>query len=281
MRAMTGAGLMDCKQALDEAGGDFTQATELLRKKGVIKAGRRAQRIATEGLVVAERSSDGGTGALVEVNCETDFVGKSPDFVNFCQQVARAILAANPADLSALSSTVLPAGQTVQAAAEALALKIGEKISVRRFVRYSSDGGAVYHYIHGTKIGALVELAGGTPALGLDVALHIAAANPKYLDRASVPASEVEREKEIYAVQLRAQGKPENTIVNILKGKLDKFYSEVCLIEQPFVKNEDVTVGKMLEPAGARAVRFVRFELGEGFEKAEKNFAAEVAAQLK
>lgn len=279
LRAQTGAGMLDCKNALEEAGGDMDQAAELLRKKGIVKAAKRADKIAAEGRVVSAINAEQKVGALVEVNCETDFVASSDDFVKLAQALAETVVKNAPADMDALLKSTLDNGLTVEASVTGLTLKIGEKVSVRRFERYESTG-LVASYLHGTKIGVLVDLTAGTNEIGSDVALHIAAANPRYATRDQVPSDEINKEKEIYAEQLRAQGKPENIIENILKGKVDKFYGEICLVEQPFIKNEDVTVEKLLADAGAKVTRFVRYELGEGIEKSSKDFASEVAAQL-
>ena len=278
LRASTGAGMMDCKGALEEAGGDMDKAAEILRKKGIVKAAKRADKIAAEGKIAAFVSPDNKFGAVVEVNSETDFVAKSDDFSNFANAVAEAIAQNNPADIEALNSVTLSTGKTVTDAISELTVKIGEKISVRRFTRYES--GVVVAYLHGAKIGVLVEMEGGDAALGNDVAMQIAAANPKSVDRDGVDATLVEKEKEIYAEQLRQQGKPENIIENILKGKMDKFYGEVCLLEQPFIKNEEMTIKQLADQKGAKILAFTRYELGEGIEKKEKDFAAEVAEQM-
>lgn len=284
-RAMTGAGMMECKSALEEAGGDMDKAVELLRQRGVLKAARRAEKIAAEGMIAAAVSPDNKAGALVEVNCETDFVGKSPDFIDFAKHVAEASLQNDLQDLAALQAAKLPSGQTAQEAAEHLTLKIGERIVVRRFARLAAASSAswrnVYQYLHGVKIGVLVEMEGGDVETGVDVAMHVAASNPKYLDRTAVTGDDIVREREVYVAQLKQQGKPDNIIENIVKGKLDKFYSEVCLLEQPFIKNEDLTVEKYAASKNAKVVRFVRYELGEGIEKVSKDFASEVADQLK
>ncbi len=281
LRAMTGAGMMDCKNALEEAAGDMDKAVDVLRRKGVLKAAKRADKVAAEGRIAGYVHTDEKQGVLVEVNCETDFVGKGDDFVNFSKEVAEAILVQNPDNtLSFVVHGKLPSGKTVEEAAHELTLKSGEKISVRRFVRYETSD-RVIAYFHGTRIGVLVEIKGGDASLGIDVAMHIAAANPRYLKREEVPSAEIDKEKEIYAAQLRSQGKPENIIENILKGKVDKYYGEICLLEQAFIKDEEKTVGKLVEGKGASIIRFARLELGEGIEKVEKNFAEEVAEQLK
>ncbi len=280
LRASTGAGMMDCKNAMTEAEGDMEKAADLLRKKGILKAAKRADKVASEGVVVAYLSVDNKIGALVEINCETDFVSGSEDFVQFAKAVVEVIGKENPADETALVAIKLASGETVGSAVNELGLKLGEKISVRRFVRYQTDG-LVATYLHGKKIGIILELEGGNVAVGSDVAMHIAATNPKCIDRTSIDPALVVKEREIYTDQLKQQGKPENMIENILKGKLDKYFAEVCLVEQPFIKNEEIKVEKLLADNGAKLVRFTRFELGEGFEKVVKNFAEEVAEQLK
>lgn len=279
LRSQTGAGMMDCKNALEEAGGDNEKAADLLRKKGIVKAAKRADKIAAEGKIISAVSADHQKGVVVEINSETDFVADSEDFSAFSQMVADGILADVPADLAALGNVKLSSGKTVNETVSELTLKIGEKISVRRFAAFSGEVVAVY--LHGGKIGTMVELRGGDAALALEVAMHIAASNPKYLKREEVGATEIEKEKAVYAEQLKVQNKPANIIENILKGKLEKFYGEICLLEQPFIKDEDKTVGKLVAEKKAEIVRFARFELGEGIEKVTKDFAAEVAEQLK
>lgn len=280
LRAITGAGMMDCKTALEEAVGDMEKAAEILRKKGIVKAAKRAEKVAAEGIVSSFVDDAEKIGALAEVNCETDFVAKSDSFLIFSKSVAEAIVSHGPSDVAFLAQVKLTDGKTVEETMHELALKIGEKISLRRFVRYHSDDGRVYSYVHGAKIGVLVETAGGDKETATDIAMHIAASNPRYLDRGAVPEEVIAKEKEIYAEQLKVQGKPPNIIESILKGKIDKFYGEACLLEQAFIKNEDLTVGKYAESKGTRLLRFVRFELGEGIEKIRKDFASEVAEQL-
>ena len=281
LRASTGAGMMDCKNALEEAGGDMEKAADLLRKKGIIKAAKRADKVAADGRVDGVVTADEKAGALVEVNCETDFVAKSDDFIAFSKEVAAIVADNNPADMEALLKQTLPNGKTIAEQVGELTLKIGEKISVRRFTRFASEAGKVYIYLHGTKIGVVLELQGGNGGVGVDVAMHVAASNPKYLNRTQVDAAEVEKEKAVYVEQLKQQNKPANIIENIVKGKLDRFYSEICLLEQPFIKDEDKKVEQFVKEQGGTIVRFARYELGEGIEKVTKDFAAEVAEQLK
>ncbi len=280
LRASTGAGMMDCKNAMIEAEGDMEKAADLLRKKGILKAAKRADKVASEGVVVAYLSGDSKTGALVEINCETDFVSGSEDFIQFAKAVVEVVGKEKPADVTALTAIKLATGETVESAVNELGLKLGEKISIRRFVCYQTDG-LIATYLHGKKIGIMLELQGGNATVGSDVAMHIAATNPKCIDRTSIDPALVAKEREIYTDQLKQQGKPENMIENILKGKLNKYFAEVCLVEQPFVKNEDIKVEKLLADNGAKLIRFTRFELGEGFEKVVKNFADEVNEQLK
>lgn len=280
LRGQTGAGMMDCKNALEEAGGDLEKAADILRKKGIVKAAKRADKVAADGKIVAVVNADQKTGAIAEVNSETDFVAKSDGFIKFAKDVVDAVEGTNPKDLDALQGTKLPSGKTVSEEISELTLKIGEKIGVRRFERFTTTDGVVAIYLHGSKIGTMVELTGTDHGLALDIAMHIAAANPKYLTRDQVDSSEIEKEKAIYVEQLQAQKKPANIIENIVKGKMDKYYSEVCLVEQAFIKDEEKTIKQMLEKAGATIKRFVRFELGEGIEKVTKDFATEVAEQL-
>lgn len=278
LREMTGAGMMDCKNALDEANNDLEKAAEILRKKGIVKAAKRADKIAAEGTTIVKVS--GNTAVIAEINSETDFVSRSEDFQNLTAGIIDELLAKKPADLeSALNGGI-------NDKISAVVGKIGEKISLRRFVVVEkTDNEAFGDYVHmGGKISVLTVLENTTDAnLAREVAMHAAAANPKYLNRAEVPQEVVDKEKEIGSVQLKAQGKPENIIENILKGKLDKFYGEVCLVEQPFIKDEEKTVQKYLESKGASVAvkEFYRFELGEGIDKKQVDFASEVAEQMK
>lgn len=281
LRNQTGAGMMDCKNALEEAGGDMEKAADLLRKKGIVKAAKRADKVAADGKIVVKVSPDNKSGVVVEVNSETDFVAKSDDFIAFANDVAEAVLANNPTDVVALNEAKLSSGKTVAEVVSDLTLKIGEKIGVRRFAKFESADGVVVAYLHGTKIGTLVEISGNDVELANEVAMHVAAANPKYVTRDQVDSSDVEKEKEVYVEQLKAQGKPANIIENIVKGKLDKYYSEICLVEQSFIKDEDKTVKQLVEAKGSQVRRFARFELGEGIEKVVKDFAQEVAEQIK
>ncbi len=274
LRSLTGAGMMDCKKALDEADGDMEKAGEILRKKGVIKAAKRADKIAAEG--VTSVKTKGNTAVVLELNSETDFVAQNEDFKKLVNELADDLLENKPATMEEAMSVA------VAEKINNLTAKIGEKIALRRFfVMEKSDADVFGAYSHlGGKISVLVLLKNTTDSgLAGDIAMHTAAANPKYISRAEVPAETVEKEKEIYTDQLKQQGKPEAAIPNILKGKLDKFYSEVCLLEQPFIKDEEKTIQKLLGE-NVTVEKMFRFELGEGLAKAGCDFAAEVEAQL-
>ena len=281
LRERTGAGMMDCKKALVATEGDMEKAIDFLREKGLSQAAKKAGRVAAEGAVVAFVSEDGKTGAIVEVNCETDFVGKNENFQALAKSIAAKIVAENPADVEALLASELD-GKTVKDVVTEAIAKIGENISVRRFVRYESAEGTVYSYIHGGgKIGVLVDMKGGDAELGKDVAMQVAAANPQYLNRNEVPATELEHEKEILTEQARNEGKPENIIAKMVLGRINKYYKEVCLVDQEFIRDGDLTISKLLKSKNADVARFARFQLGEGIEKKQENFADEVAAFIK
>lgn len=281
LRELTGAGMMDCKKALSAVEGDMDKAIDFLREKGLAAAAKKAGRIAAEGVVGSFISADGKIGAVVEVNCETDFVAKTDNFKALVEKIAAHIVATKPADLEALMASELD-GQTVEALVTASVAKIGEKISVRRFALYEAPEGVVAAYIHGGgKIGVLVEFKGGNAELGKDVAMHIAAANPAYLDRTQVPAAELEHEKEVLSEQAKNEGKPEKIIEKMVLGRINKYYKEVCLIDQEFVKDPDQSVGKLLKANDAEVLAFTRFQLGEGIEKKQEDFAAEVMSQIK
>ena len=281
LRERTGAGMMDCKKALSAVEGDMDKAIDFLREKGLAAAAKKAGRIAAEGVVGSFISADGKIGAVVEVNCETDFVAKTDNFKALVEKIAAHIVATKPADLEALMASELD-GQTVEALVTASVAKIGEKISVRRFALYEAPEGVVAAYIHGGgKIGVLVEFKGGNAELGKDVAMHIAAANPAYLDRTQVPAAELEHEKEVLSEQAKNEGKPEKIIEKMVLSRINKYYTELCLIDQEFVKDPDQSVGKLLKANDAEVLAFTRFQLGEGIEKKQEDFAAEVMSQIK
>ena len=281
MRESTGSGMMDCKKALVATEGDMEKAIDFLREKGLSQAAKKAGRVAAEGAVVAYVTEDGKTGAIVEVNCETDFVGKNENFQALAKSIAELIVKTNPADVDALLASEME-GKTVKDVVTEAIAKIGENISVRRFVRYESAEGKVYSYIHGGgKIGVLVDMKGGDAELGKDIAMQVAAANPQFLNRNEVPDSELEHEKDILTEQARNEGKPENIIAKMVMGRINKYYKEVCLVDQEFIRDGDLTISKLLKSKNADVARFARFQLGEGIEKKQENFADEVAAFIK
>lgn len=297
LREKTGAGMMDCKKALTETNGDMDEAVKVLREKGLASAAKKAGRIAAEGIVDSVIAADGKVGVLAEVNCETDFVAKTPAYKAFVTDVAALIAKAAPADVDALLALPMGGGAVSDAVTEKVA-EIGEKISIRRFERFEMQSGAeglMGSYIHlGGKIGVLVEAGcetagvAKTPAFAAfarDVAMQIAAANPAYLDPAQVPVSVIAGEKEILRAQAVAEGKPENIAQKMVEGRIQKYFKDVCLLEQPFVKDPDKTVKKLVAEKGAEfgesvcIRRFVRFEMGEGLEKRKDDFADEVMKQ--
>ncbi|WP_405381610.1 translation elongation factor Ts [Phascolarctobacterium sp.] len=281
LRERTGAGMMDCKKALTAVEGDMDKAIDFLREKGLAAAAKKAGRIAAEGVVGYAISEDGKVGTVVEINCETDFVAKTDGFKELVEKIAAHIVATKPADLEALLASEIE-GQTVEALVTAAIAKIGEKISVRRFALYEAPEGLVAAYIHGGgKIGVLVKMNGGSAELGKDIAMHVAAANPSYLERSQVPAAELEHEKEVLSEQARNEGKPEKIIEKMVLGRINKYYKEVCLVDQEFVKDPDQTIAKLLKANNAEVIEFARFQLGEGIEKKQEDFAAEVMSQIK
>ena len=277
LRERTGAGMMECKKALVETQGDLDAAAELMRKSGLAKADKKAARGGAEGTVAVERA--GNTAVLVEVNCETDFVARGDEFLGFARSVARAALEKAPADVNAL--VALSSGaSTLDEQRRVLIAKIGENISVRRFARVTSQG-ALGAYIHGGRIGALVALKGGDEALARDLAMHVTAANPAYIDAAGVPSAVLDKEREILAEQTKAEKKPPEIIAKMVEGRLRKYLAEITLVGQPFVKDPDTTVEKLLKASGATVVQFVRYAVGEGIEKKQDDFVSEVMAQVK
>jgi elongation factor Ts len=281
LRERTGAGMMECKKALVETDGDMDAAVEFMRKRGLAKADKKADRVAAEGAVVAAIAEDGRSGALVEINSETDFVANGDDFQDFAAKVVGRILADAPADLEALMSLPLESGgPDLETAQKELIARIGENIQVRRFQRYASDAGQVFKYLHGSRIGVLLELEGGDDALGRDLCMHIAASQPVCVAVDDVPAERREKEKEILVAQARESGKPDEIIEKMVEGRLRKWLAEITLLGQPFVKDPDQTVEALLAAHGARVVQFTRLEVGEGIEKREENFAEEVAATI-
>ena len=277
LRAATGLGMMECKKALVETEGDVKAAEELLRIKSGAKASKLAGRTAAEGVVAQFISADGKVGALVEVNCETDFVGKDEGFVAFAKAVAQAVVTGNPADVEALAAVATAEGPTVEEASKALIAKLGENMSVRRFVRYETAG-KVAAYLHGAKIGVLVDLAGGEEQVGKDVAMHIAASKPICVSKEQVPAENLETERRIYTEQAAQSGKPADIVAKMVEGRINKYLAEVTLLGQQFVKNPDITVEKLLKDNQAAVNAFTMFVVGEGIEKKVEDYAAEVAA---
>jgi len=279
LREATGLGMMECKKALAEAGGDMKKAEELLRIKSGAKASKVAGRVAAEGAVSVFIAADGKTGALVEVNCETDFVAKDANFGGFVKAVAEAVAKGNPADTEALANVTVGEGQTVEATRQGLVMKLGENISVRRYVRVVAQGKLAF-YLHGTKIGVLVDYEGGDEQLGKDLAMHIAASKPVCVAKEQVPAASIAKEREIYTAQAQESGKPENIIAKMVDGRITKYLAEVTLLGQPFVKNPDETVEKLLAAKKAKVHQFHLFIVGEGIEKKKDDFVAEVMAQV-
>ncbi|OOY42083.1 translation elongation factor Ts [Solemya velum gill symbiont] len=281
LRERTGAGMMECKKALVETDGDIETAIENMRKSGQAKAAKKAGRIAAEGLIVFAASDDNKSAAMVEVNCETDFVAKDENFSSFANAVAERTLNSDVADVETLVDMPLHDGEeaTIAATRDALISKIGENMSVRRFVRINSSGG-VYSYRHGVRIGVLVDMEGGDAELGRDIAMHIAASNPVCVSADDVPAEKLASEREIFRAQALESGKPEAIVDKIIEGRVRKYLEEITLNGQAFVKYPDVTVGKLLEKAGAKVISFTRYEVGEGIEKKQEDFAAEVMAQV-
>jgi elongation factor Ts len=279
LRERTGAGMMECKKALLETGGDLDAAAEVMRKAGLAKADKKAGRIAAEGAIVTAVAGDGRSAVIVEVNSETDFVARQPEFQAFAADVARAALAAGATSADALAALKLAGGTTVDETRRYLVAKIGEKIDVRRAAILSAPD-RIGSYVHGTRIGVLVAVKGGDATLARELAMHVAAANPQFVTPSEVPADIVAKEREILSAQAAAEGKPAAIIEKMVEGRLRKYLAEICLTGQPFVKDPDVTVGQLLEQAGASVSGFLRYEVGEGIERKQENFAAEVMAQV-
>lgn len=281
LRERTGLGMMECKSALTETQGDMNAAIDLLRKKAGSKVEKKAGRTAAEGAVGVFLSPDRKLAVMVEVNSETDFVAKGDDFQAFANAVATAIAKHNPADVAAVAEIKLDSGETVAKAREGLVAKLGENIGVRRFVRLAAKTGQVASYVHGRKIGVLVEISGGDEAFGRDIAMHIAASRPECVSREQVPAALIAKEKEIFLAQAAESGKPADIIEKMVTGRINKYLGEITLLGQPFVKDPETTVEKLLKKANASVAGFTRYEVGEGIEKKSGDFAAEVMAQVK
>jgi elongation factor Ts len=279
LRERTGAGMMECKKALVQTNGDIDAAIDYLRKTGMAKAEKKADRVAAEGIVLAKISNDGHSAALIEVNSETDFVSRDVNFREYAEKVVNSALTNATTDVATLMATKVD-GQTLEEVQKQLVAKLGEKIAVRRvaFIQTKNHLGS---YIHGGRIGAIVEVTGGDNALAKDIAMHIAATRPQYLTGEQVPATLIEKEKEIYSAKAAESGKPAAIIEKMLAGQVKKFVDEITLVGQPFVKDPNVTVGNLLKEKGAVANQFVSFAVGEGIEKKEENFRDEVMAQVK
>jgi elongation factor Ts len=278
LRERTGLGMMECKKALEEAGGDMKKAEDLLRIKSGAKASKVAGRIAAEGAIAAFVSEDGKTGALVEVNCETDFVAKDASFSAFVAAAARTAATQKIDSVQQLAQAKLPSGETVEAARQALVMKLGENMSLRRVALRQARGRLAY-YLHGNRIGVMVDFEGGDAALGKDIAMHIAASKPIAVSKAEVPADLIERERDIARARALESGKPANLLGKIVEGSVQKYLAEVTLHGQAFVKDDKMSIEKLLASKGARVNAFALFVVGEGIERKQTDFAAEVAAQ--
>ncbi|MDD1650070.1 MAG: translation elongation factor Ts [Methylococcaceae bacterium] len=282
LRERTGSGMMECKKALTETQGDLEAAVELMRKAGLAKADKKSGRTAAEGAIFIRASADGKSAAIVEVNSETDFVAKGDDFIAFANLITETALNSAATTVEELLAVEIPStGATVEATRRAMVAKIGENIAVRRFHRLTAPNGLVASYLHGSRIGVLVELTGGDAELGKDIAMHIAASKPACVDESGVDADLIASEKAIFSAQAEASGKPANVIEKMVEGRIKKFLGEITLLGQPFVKDPDQTVAKLLADKGAKVEHFVRLEVGEGIEKVESNFAEEVMAQVR
>lgn len=279
LRERTGAGMMECKKALTETNGDMDAAIELMRKTGLAKADKKAGRVAAEGRIEVAFDAAAGKAAIVEVNCETDFVAGGDDFVAFAGKVAAAILASEPADLDALNNVPVE-GKSFDEARRELIAKIGENMGVRRFAVVNGKG-KLASYLHGTRIGVVVDVEGGDEELARDIAMHVAASKPQFVNADEVPGDIMAKEKEILIAQAADSGKPADIIEKMVEGRLRKHLAEITLLGQPFIKDPDQTVEKLLKANGAKVHSFVRYEVGEGVEKKEENFVEEVMAQAK
>ena len=283
LRERTGAGMMECKRALVESGGDLDAAAELMRKQGLAKADKKAARIAADGVIVLERAADGHAAAMVEINCETDFVAREQDFQRFAADVVKLAITHRPIDVEALLACELAAGESVDQRRRALVAKIGENISVRRYVVLKTSA-LLGAYLHGTRIGVLVAIEGGSAELAHDLAMHIAASNPRYISAADVPADVVAKEREILSGQAQQEAekskKSPEIVAKMVEGRLRKALGEITLLGQPFVKDPERSVEKLLQTAKARVVGFERFEVGAGIDKKQGDFVAEVMAQV-
>ncbi len=278
LRERTGSGMMECKKALVECNGDIEAAAELMRKSGAAKADKKAGRVAADGAIKVTVSDDGKTAVILEINSETDFVAKDDNFQAFADAVLGTVAANKPGSVEELASLGIDGGQTVEEARQALIAKVGENIQIRRFEIVESDL-QIASYLHGARIGVLVE-SDADAGLARDIAMHVAAVNPQFVDQDSIPAEFVEKEKSILIAQAESSGKPPEIVEKMIQGRLNKFLAEVSLMGQPFVKDPEQTVARLLDSANATVKRFIRYEVGEGIEKKVEDFAAEVASQL-
>ncbi|MCR4346606.1 MAG: translation elongation factor Ts [Sulfuricaulis sp.] len=283
LRERTGLGMMECKAALSESNGDMEAAADLLRKRAGAKVEKKSGRIAADGAIGIHVSPDRKTAAMVEVNCETDFVAKGEEFISFGVAVAARVASSHPADVEALYKLPLQDGAStaISQSREGMVMKLGEKINVRRFERLTTDKGHIGSYVHGRKIGVLVVMDGGDDALARDIAMHVAASRPEYVSKDQVPAAAIAKEKEIFTEQASSSGKPADIVEKMVLGRINKYFNEITLLGQPFVKDPDTTVDKLLKSKGAIVKSFMRYEVGEGLEKRSDNFAAEVMATVK
>lgn len=280
LRERTGSGMMECKKALVETSGNLDAAIELMRKSGLAKADKKSNRIAAEGRIGVKVSTDSKTAVIVDVNCETDFVAKADDFVAFVDDLTESLLTTAIKNDEQLMGMVLSSNETVDEARRRLVAKLGENITVRRFEKFSASG-QVGCYLHGNRIGVIVELSGSDPELAKDVAMHIAASKPLCVSEDQVPEEMIAKEKEIFMAQAAESGKPAAIIEKMIAGKIKKYLSEITLLGQPFIKDDKVNVGKLVSGKSTEVLRFSRFEVGEGVEKKEENFAEEVMAQVR
>jgi elongation factor Ts len=278
LRERTGSGMMECKKALVESDGDIEAAAEAMRKSGAAKADKKAGRVAADGAIKVIVTEDRKTAVILEINSETDFVAKDDNFQAFADGVLQTILQQKPSDVEELAGLSIADGETVEEARQVLISKIGENIQVRRFEIVQSNQG-VSSYLHGSRIGVLVN-SSATAEMGRDIAMHVAAVNPQFIDEKAVPVEFIEKEKGILIAQAKDSGKPPEIIEKMIQWRLKKFLAEITLIDQPFVKDPDQTVGKLLSTADASVSSFIRYEVGEGIEKKVEDFAAEVASQL-
>lgn len=281
LRERTQAGMMECKKALVETDGDIDAAVEYMRKAGLAKADKKSGRTAAEGTIVSRTTDDGKASIIVEINCETDFVTKGDDFQNFANEVADLAIQNLPDDIDGLLNLKMASGDTVADATKALIAKIGENINVRRYVKAETDSGVIGTYLHGSRIGVVATLNGGNPDLAKDIAMHVAASKPVCVSADDVPQDVIAKEKDIYTAQAAESGKPEDIVEKMVMGRINKFLKEITLLGQPFVKDPDITIEKLLKDANAMVESFYRMEVGEGIEKKEENFADEVMAQVK